>query len=188
MALVYKVSLFNVFWNQEGIDNRYFESLSDQEDYFASKIAVVGESDLLNFPFNNNINTTITFIDRTGRDIQTILKCNYCAISKYSKLPDETLSLEGRRYFFISSIIQTNNNQIQAQLDLDDIQSNFIGKENSIAKCRIQRAHINRYSYLQTGSPDCPSYWTIRRYIAASSRHVPHPDEKHRSPPLLLCQ
>jgi len=122
MALGYRVAILSVWWNRGELDTRFFSSKANQKTYF-DNIGLTWNS-LNNFNINDNITTTIIFRDNSGRTIDTLLKCNYAIVKDKN---------ENYRYYYITYIAQDSANQIKAVLELDDIQTNFIGNVDNIS-------------------------------------------------------
>ena len=116
MALGYKVALTNVWWNRGGQDVRLFQNTTEQQTYFAGLGLYWNE--LNNFNLNDNITTTIIFKDKSGRDAETLLKCNYAIVWNTIK--------NTYRYYFITEIKQDSASQMQVALDLDDVNTNLV--------------------------------------------------------------
>ena len=116
MALGYKIALTNVWWKRGGQDIRLFANTTEQQTYF-SNLGLYW-NDLVNFNMNDNITTTITFKDKSGRDAETLLKCNYAVVWNTLK--------STYRYYFIVSIAQDSYNQVIVSLDLDDVNTNLV--------------------------------------------------------------
>lgn len=129
MALGYKVALTNVWWNRGGQDVRLFQNTTEQQTYFAGLGLYWNE--LNNFNLNDNITTTIIFKDKSGRDAETLLKCNYAIVWNTIK--------NTYRYYFITDIRQDSANQMQVALDLDDIQTNFVKNRTKIKNIYVKQ-------------------------------------------------
>lgn len=140
MSLKYEIALINVFWEEEDIDTRFFESVGEQTNYFLMKAS--GKfSPLSNFPINNNIDTKIVYKDKNGRDIRELVASNYAVVRRYNGETNEVL--EYRYYFAFCK--QDSAGQVIVSLSLDDIQTNYFKYKDSINKCEIRRAHLNRF-------------------------------------------
>ena len=74
--LKYKLTLINVWWNENSIDTRYFNNLSEQDSYFDNLTKGI-QSPFVNFNMGDNISTTIIYRDNSNRDISELIKCNY---------------------------------------------------------------------------------------------------------------
>lgn len=131
MALGYKVALTNVWWNRGGQDTRLFQDTNEQQTYFAS--LGLYWNDLNNFNINDNITTMIIFKDKSGRDAETLLKCNYAIVWN--------TNTNTYRYYFITDIKQDSANQVQVGLDLDDLQTNFMSN-----KSRIKNIYVKQWT------------------------------------------
>ena len=158
LAFAYKIAIINYKYDRDGIDARYFASKSTQKSYFDTLISnqSAAWSSVQNLPINDNITINLTYNETSGRDIESLLKCNYAIIKKYNTATEAEIE-NSYRYFYIVAISQTNNNQIKVILDLDDIQSNFIGNvtQSKFPKCMINRAHCNRWiQYSDSASYD----------------------------------
>lgn len=129
MALGYKIALTNVWWNKGGQDIRLFANTTEQQTYF-SNLGLYW-NDLVNFNMNDNITTTITFKDKSGRDAETLLKCNYAIVWNTIK--------STYRYYYIVSISQDSCNQVIVSLDLDDIQTNMIPNKDKIKNIYVKQ-------------------------------------------------
>lgn len=129
MALGYKVALTNVWWNRGGQDTRLFQDTTEQQTYFSNLGLYYNE--LNNFNINDNITTAIIFKDKSGRDAETLLKCNYAIVWNTIK--------NTYRYYFITDIKQDSCNQMQVALELDDIQTNVVGKLNKIKNIYVKQ-------------------------------------------------
>ena len=134
MALGYKVALLGVWWKRGEVDTRFFSSKAEQKTYFDNLISAW--SSLMNFNINDNITTSITYRDTSGRAIDELLKCNYAVIKDKNN---------NYRYYFITSVMADSNNQIIATLDLDDIQNNLIGNLNNFPSVFVKNWTGNNY-------------------------------------------
>lgn len=129
MALGYKVALTNVWWNRGGQDVRLFQNTTEQQTYFAGLGLYWNE--LNNFNLNDNITTTIIFKDKSGRDAETLLKCNYAIVWNTIK--------NTYRYYFIAEIKQDSANQMQVALDLDDVNTNLVPNIANVGNVLVKR-------------------------------------------------
>lgn len=136
-VLKYKIALCNVFWTEDGVDTRFFETTSDQNNYFDTLTSGLF-SPLVNFKMGNNIETSIIYTDTSGRDGSTLCKCNYAVVHKI-----ENEQITERRYFFAYPE-QTSGGQMLVRLSLDDIQTNYFSHKSDIAPCFIKRTHLDR--------------------------------------------
>lgn len=135
----YRIALCSVFWNENDINNRYFDSVASQTAYF--DLLTEGKfSPLVNFNMGNAIQTRVCYKDTSGRSIEELISCNYAVVEKYND-DDEVI---GRRYFFAYPQ-QDSGTQLLVTLSLDHIQTNFIPYQNQIAPCMIRRCHLNRW-------------------------------------------
>lgn len=140
MSLKYEIALINVFWEEEDIDTRFFESVEEQTNYFLMKAS--GKfSPLSNFPVNNNIDTKIVYKDKNGRDVRELVASNYAVVRRYN---DETNEVLEYRYYF-AYCRQDSGEQVVVSLSLDDIQTNYFKYKDYINTCEIKRAHLNRF-------------------------------------------
>lgn len=140
--LKYRIGLFNVFWNKNGIDTKYFNSVGAQKYYFLNKLNEGANlSPFVNFNINDNISTSIVYQDTSERTIEELIACNYAMILKYNT---ETNEVVDTRYFF-ASVTQLSGRQMRVDLELDDIQTNYFKHKDKIAPCVINRAHLNRF-------------------------------------------
>ena len=135
--LEYQIALVNVFWSQNDINNRFFSSTQEQEEYFN---ALTGGkySSLVNYNMGDNIETSITYRDNSGRDIDELISCNYAVVKR---IKDNDITY---RYFFAQAK-QDSGNQLRVNLSLDDFQTNYIKYRNQIGPCMINRACLNRF-------------------------------------------
>ena len=137
--LKYKIALINVWWDENSEDTRFFDSISTQKLYFDGLTSGLF-SPLVNFNMGDNITTSCYVKDVTGRTPEDLCKCNYAVIIK---LNEEEQEIE-RRYFF-AKCSQDSSTQMFVQLNLDDIQTNYIPNRNNLNECIIKRAHLNRW-------------------------------------------
>lgn len=137
--LKYKFALCNVFWSENDINTRHFESITQQNEYFDNLTRGVF-TPLSNFNMGDNIETTIVYRDDTGRDINELIRCNYLVLHK---LNDNNEIIE-RRYYY-ASVQQDDGNQLIVNISLDDIQTNYFKYKDQIAPCVINRRHIDRF-------------------------------------------
>ena len=135
----YKIALFNVWWSEDDLDTRHFDTTDEQASYFDA-LAQGKVSDLVNFDMGDNITTVIYYRDTSGRSIEDLCRCNYACVYKYGN-NGEIIS---RRYFFANPS-QESGGQMRVELSLDDIQTNFIGNETAVKPCRIIRANLDRF-------------------------------------------
>lgn len=136
--LKYLIALINVFWEENDINQRYFNNLEDQKVYF-NNLTGGKFSPLLNFNMGNNITTTVIYRDTSNRSAEDLLKCNYAVVRK---IDGENIE---DRYFYANAIRQDSGNQIQVSLSLDDIQTNYFKYKNTICECNIKRACLDRF-------------------------------------------
>lgn len=135
----YRIALCSVFWNENDINNRYFDSVASQTAYFDS-LTEGKFSPLVNFNMGNAIQTRVCYKDTSGRSIEELITCNYAVVEKYNDVGE----VIGRRYFFAYPE-QDSGTQLFVTLSLDHIQTNFIRYQNQIAPCMIRRCHLNRW-------------------------------------------
>lgn len=154
----YRIALCSVFWNENDINNRYFDSVASQTAYF--DLLTEGKfSPLVNFNMGNAIQTRINYRDTSGRSIEELIACNYAVVQKYNDVGE----VIGRRYFFAYPQ-QDSGTQLFVTLSLDHIQTNFIPYQNQIAPCMIRRCHLNRWvenqdnTYSFNGSANSPLF------------------------------
>ena len=140
MGIVFKIALANVFWEYGGEDTRYFSTLEEQKAYFDNLIGG-NLSPLFNFQINDSLSTVVYFKDTTGRNIIESLRCNYAIVIAYDEETNEELT---RKYYF-AKVYQDSNIQLRVELELDDIQTNYIQFRNQIVPCFINRATLNRW-------------------------------------------
>lgn len=127
MALSYQVAIISVWWKKGGLDVRFFDTKANQKQYFDNLIT--SWSNLLNFNFNDNITTILTFLDSSSRDIETLLKCNYAILKDKNN---------NYRYFFITSIRADSNRKVEISIDLDDINTNLVENQNNIGDVMLK--------------------------------------------------
>lgn len=144
--LKYKFALCNVFWSENDINTRHFESITQQNEYFDELTRGVF-TPLSNFNMGDNIETTIVYRDDTGRDINELIRCNYLVLHK---LNDNNEIIE-RRYYY-ASVKQDDGNQLIVNISLDDIQTNYLKYKDKIAPCIINRRHIDRFINVDSNS------------------------------------
>lgn len=135
----YGIALINVWWGDGDIDTRHFASTSEQSTYF-DNLTTGKISSLVNFNMGNNVTTQIVYRDTSGREADELCRCNYAVVYKY----DDNGEIIKRRYFYASAA-QDAGGQMVVDLNLDDIQTNFIGQEENVKECRIVRANLNRF-------------------------------------------
>lgn len=136
--LEYSVALLNIWWSKGDKNIRFFESVEEQSTYFDGLVG--GQtSPLTNFNMGNNVETAITYLDKTNKSIEELVSSNYCVIYK-----KENGTIIDRRYFFAYPS-QDSGRQMRVLLSLDDIQTNYIKYKKSIAPCNIKRACLNRF-------------------------------------------
>lgn len=135
----FRIALVNVFWSENDINTRYFESVSDQETYF-EELTRGKFSNLVNFNMGDNIETTIVYLDTSTRDVSELVSSNYAVVQEL----DGEGSIINTRYFFAYPS-QDSGRQMRVSLSLDDIQTNYFKFKNQISPCLIKRAHLNRW-------------------------------------------
>lgn len=134
----YKIALINVWWSENDINTRFFESTTAQKSYFDTLTA--GKySPAVNFEIGDNINTTAVVRDESGRSIYELCHCNYAVVQEFN---DDVLREE--RYFF-AKVTQDSASQVRVVLTLDHLQTNYIRYRHYISSCLIKRANINRF-------------------------------------------
>lgn len=137
--LKYQIALVSVFWSQDDIDTRFFDSVETQNTYF-DQLTNGKFSPLVNFNMGNNIETSVIYKDTTTRPVQELVGCNYAVIKTFN---DEGVVID-RRYFFAYPS-QDSGRQLRVTLSLDDIQTNYFKYKNTIQPCVINRACLNRW-------------------------------------------
>lgn len=148
MSQNYKLTLVNVWWTENGIDTRFFNSVSEQKTYF-DILAEGVSTPFVNFQMENNINTRVTYKENSNRSVEELLRTNYCIVQKFNE--DKTQEIE-RRYFFAYPRKQDSLGQIIVDLSLDDLQTNYFQYKDTIAPCLINRAHLDRWVIKTTNS------------------------------------
>ena len=135
----YRIALCSVFWSENDINNRYFDSVESQTTYF--NVLTEGKfSPLVNFNMGNSIQTKICYKDTSNRSIEELLACNYAVVEKLNDNEEVIV-----RRFFFAYPEQDSGTQLFVTLSLDHIQTNFIRYQNQIAPCMIRRAHLDRW-------------------------------------------
>lgn len=138
--LNYSISLINVWFAGNGIDTRYFDSVTAQRAYFAPLCQPV-EHKNINFNMGDNVSTVINYTDTSDRPIEEIIGSNYCVVRRYS---DDGETIESERYYF-AVVQQLSGRNLQVNLRLDSIQTHYFNYKNTIAECHINRACLNRF-------------------------------------------
>lgn len=139
----FKIALINVWWNENSIDQRLFNSTIEQNQYF-NTLTSGYYTDLLNFNISNNIETEICYYDKSNRTITELLRCNYAVVDEFNS--NNQLI---RRRFYFAYPRQDSGKQLIVKLVLDDIQQNYLTiRENSNAF--IKKAHLNRWQNFLT--------------------------------------
>lgn len=146
----YKIGLCSVWWGRDDVDIRAFDSIDEQTVYFVKKVGGLW-SNPLNLIMRNNVNPTISYTDDNKRDIYTVLKFNYCVIGRWNEEDPNNIEY---RYYYINNINHLGGYTYSIELDLDDYQSNFVGKTWGISDCIIRRAHLDRWSHDVTVDTD----------------------------------
>lgn len=136
MDLKYEIALCSVWWKKGDIDNRLFDSINEQKAYFDNKITYW--SPLSNFPLNDNSVTTISFKDLSSRSVEEVIENNYAVVKKTID------GVETYRYYF-AHLFQDSGRVFVCDLELDNIQTNYISIRNSLNPCFIRRATIDRF-------------------------------------------
>ena len=145
--LKYEIKLTNVWWEERGVDTRYFDDLETQQYYFNN---LPGDfSNLVNFPMGDNIRTTITYKDNTSRNIDEIVASNYAIVKRTYE--ENGVIEESYRYYF-AKCSQDSGRQIIVELSLDDVQTNYFRFKDNIAQCNIRRACLNRFNEVENDS------------------------------------
>lgn len=137
--LKYRIALVNVFWHDQDINTRFFNSVDEQKTYF-NNLTGGNFSPLLNFNMGNNVETSIIYTDTTGKSIEELLSTNYAVIEKVN----ENNEVINTRYYFAYPQ-QDSGRQLRVILSLDDIQTNYFKHKNNISQCLIKRACLNRW-------------------------------------------
>lgn len=138
--LNYSISLINVWFAGNGIDTRYFDSVTAQRAYFAPLCQPVEQKNI-NFNMGDNVSTVINYTDTSDRPIEEIIGSNYCVVRRYS---DDGETIESERYYF-AVVQQLSGRNLQVNLKLDSIQTHYFNYKNTIAECHINRACLNRF-------------------------------------------
>lgn len=136
MDLKYEIALCSVWWKKGDTDNRLFDSINEQKAYFDNKITYW--SPLSNFPLNDNSVTTISFKDLSSRSVEEVIENNYAVVKK---------TIDGvvtYRYYF-AHLFQDSGRVFVCDLELDNIQTNYISIRNDLNPCFIRRATIDRF-------------------------------------------
>lgn len=141
--LKYKIALINVWWNNNSEDTLHFSNIEEQTTYF--NLLTSGKfSPLVNFKMGDNISTSVFVNDKSGRSPEELCRCNYAVVKKVSIENDIETEIE-RRYFY-AKCSQDSNTQMFVQLDLDDIQTNYIYKDyRNILSGKFERTHLDRF-------------------------------------------
>ena len=149
-----------MFWSEDDINTRFFESVSDQTAYF-EELTRGKFSDLVNFNMGNNVETAVTYRDTSERPVSELIACNYAVVQE---VDDEGSFLKNRYFFAYPS--QDSGRQMRVTLSLDDIQTNYFTHKSQITPCLIRRANLNRWvdngdnSVSFNGAVDSPLFFT----------------------------
>lgn len=138
--LNYSISLINVWFAGNGIDTRYFDSVTAQRAYFAPLCQPVEQKNI-NFNMGDNVNTVINYTDTSDRPIEEIVGSNYAVVRRYS---DDGTTIESERYYF-AVVRQLSGRNLEVSLRLDSIQTHYFKYKSNIAECHINRACLNRF-------------------------------------------
>lgn len=144
--LRFEIALVSVWWDKDSIDNMWFPDPSDQLVYM-EYLADGKYSTMVNFNMNDNITTTQYFRDENKLDPLLLIESNY-AIVRRRLLNNEGVEVDPstRVYrFFFAKCTQDCGRQFRVDLELDDIQTNYIKYKDKIRPCIINRAHLDRF-------------------------------------------
>lgn len=136
----YKLSLFNVWWNENSIDTQFFNDIQSQTAYF-NNLSLNGlyDTTLLNFDLGNGVETTIVYRDASGRANNELLQQNYCMVIGYKDNEEQF-----RNYYFAYPVVDSSS-QVILKLRLDVIQTYYFKYKNNILPGVVKRAHLNRW-------------------------------------------
>lgn len=140
----FRIALVNVFWSENDINTRYFESVSDQSAYF-DELTRGNFSFLVNFNMGNNIETSVIYRDTSNRPVSELVASNYAVVQEVEvNEGSDEIEVINERYFFAYPS-QDSGRQMKVTLSLDDIQTNYFKYKNQISPCLIKRANLNRW-------------------------------------------
>lgn len=145
--LTYDIALINVWWQQGGVDTRLFESVKAQDEYFENKIKY-SFKELVNFNIGDNVNTTVVVNyggTNTPQDVPRMVASNYAVV----RGRDGGNNIVFRRYYY-AKCSQLSGTQLRVELNLDVIQTHYIGNQSRFKGAWIKRAHLNRWRRLTT--------------------------------------
>lgn len=129
------IGLLNYKFDSSTNDVRLYSSKNERDIALTNKIEITQE--LVNVPFQNNINFTIKFNihDYDNTQILKILNYNYCIITNQKT--------QEKIFYFINSSTQISAQIINLSLTIDHIQTYYYDTEFPLAT--LEQAHLNRW-------------------------------------------
>lgn len=142
--VLYELALIDTPFDPGSENTRYFESQTEQQAWYAAKVAAGAPYSPIKAPNLNSIAITQqVYIVPAGSpfDLNSLLMKNGAVIRATNKTSGEV----DYYYYSVSTANVGANNQILVDLKMDTIQTYLFNPKLKIAPCMIQRAHLNRW-------------------------------------------
>ncbi len=153
----YQIGLIDFPFDEQGEDTRYFESETEQHEYFDEAVADSGAFgySVIDAPNLNSLYITRQVYKLPESSSMTVYDL---ASKNYAVIRIEKQSGYEYFYYFVTNVEIGSDRQIFLDLKLDTVQTYFFKQNISFADCMIERAHLNRFK--PTDNPDYVDFVT----------------------------
>lgn len=153
----YQIGLIDFPFDEQGEDTRYFESETEQHEYFDEAVADSGAFgySVIDAPNLNSLYITRQVYKLPASSSMTVYDL---ASKNYAVIRIEKQSGYEYFYYFVTNVEIGSDRQIFLDLKLDTVQTYFFKQNISFADCMIERAHLNRFK--PTDNPDYVDFVT----------------------------
>lgn len=140
----YQIGLIDFPFDEQGEDTRYFESETEQHEYFDEAVADSGAFgySVIDAPNLNSLYITRQVYKLPESSSMTVYDL---ASKNYAVIRIEKQSGYEYFYYFVTNVEIGSDRQIFLDLKLDTVQTYFFKQNISFADCMIERAHLNRF-------------------------------------------
>lgn len=150
----YYLALVDWEFGTKGENTRYFNSKPEQQSYFNSLISsgpYCAYFEEIKAPNVDSLFITSQIYKNTlNLDVTNLVNKNYAII----KVEGKNLGINYTKYYYyyVNSARVGAGNQVVYDLELDSVQTYFIGNQIDIPECMITRAHLDRWVETDTSS------------------------------------
>lgn len=142
-ALKYYIALIDFPFDMQGDDTRYFNSTSEQVQYFEDK-AAASSAPFIEIEAPNLDGLVITKQVYRAPDAAALSQFDYVS-KNYAVVKVVSATKTQYFYYFIENATIGADGCVMVDLKMDTVQTFFFNPEITFSDCLIERAHLNRF-------------------------------------------